>query len=269
MKGEEGVARKEWNARTTLSIASRKGGCERTEEKPSDQKGWEKGEKGASGEEGAMTKKGREEKCNEGRPPKKVEELSRRCCLLLISPSPNSLLSSSLLSSPPPFQLPPATPPRDPPLHYSWLCQRRLPLYFYGIILGKILCREKLDIEPRVHAVSRGETRMCILSGGCTVEWDDILGRERRGERKEAWENKKQTQIERDGTRWNLGENTNCTILIINNIWVASSFTKNGKTERYVKSMEKRPEVHPPRKVYNLFDITVKRILRDAMINIC
>jgi len=107
MKDEEGVARKEWNARTTLSVASRKGGCERTEEKPSDQKGWEKGEKGASGEEGAMTKKGREGKCNEGRPPKKVEELSRRCCLLLISPSPNSPLSSSLLSSPPPFpQLP-------------------------------------------------------------------------------------------------------------------------------------------------------------------
>lgn len=28
----------------------------------------------------------------------------------------------------------------------------------------------KLDIEPRVHVVSRRETRMCILSGGCTVE---------------------------------------------------------------------------------------------------
>lgn len=66
------------------------------------------------------------------------------------------------------------------------------------------------------------------------------MGRVKRGRREREGEKiKKQTQIERDGTRWNLGGNTNCAILIINNICVASSFTKNGKTERYIRSMEK------------------------------
>jgi len=65
-------------------------------------------------------KRRREGKCNEGRPRRKWRNfpVAAVCYSFFLSPFPPN--------------------PSRKPLHYSWLCQRRLPLYFYGIILGKI-----------------------------------------------------------------------------------------------------------------------------------
>lgn len=142
-------------------------------------------------------KKGREGKCNEGRPRRKRRNFPAAavCYSFLLHPLP----------PPPPFQLC-LFLSLLPPLRETLRCiihdfvNVACRCIFTALYLEKFCARETRYREPRVHAVSPGETRAFCVSCVSSAEGAPPSNEMTYWGKREREKVKKHMEIERDGT---------------------------------------------------------------------